>query len=200
MEEHYPNCVCEKSCLCCTAESLAVSGGCEEEAKQYKYNLPEKLSHKEHAGPPRAGKLSHVDHEAAMTSPATAKEMEADMRRRFLISFALSIIIFLYSPVAMNFGIKLPSPIPVNWILFILTSPVVFWTGSIFLTGTYYSLKNKALNMSVLIATGVLAAYLFSVVLTFTIGGETFYEAAAFLVAFVLFGHWMEIKSRSGTS
>jgi len=201
MEEHYPNCVCEKSCLCCTAENLAVSVGCEAEAKQYEYNLPEKLSHKEHAGPPaRAGKLSHVDHETAMASPAMAKEMEADMRRRFLISFALSIIIFLYSPVAMNFGIKLPSPIPVNWILFILTSPVVFWTGSIFLTGTYYSLKNKALNMSVLIATGVLAAYLFSVVLTFTIGGETFYEAAAFLVAFVLFGHWMEMKSRRGTS
>ena len=201
MEEHYPNCVCEKSCLCCTAENLAVSVGCEAEAKQYEYNLPEKLSHKEHAGPPaRAGKLSHVDHETAMASPAMAKEMEADMRRRFLISFALSIIIFLYSPVAMNFGIKLPSPIPVNWILFILTSPVVFWTGSIFLTGTYYSLKNKALNMSVLIATGVLAAYLFSVVLTFTIGGETFYEAAAFLVAFVLFGYWMEMKSRRGTS
>src|SRR3989338_5756376 len=210
MEEHYPNCVCEKSCLCCTAENLAVSVGCEAEAKQYEYNLPEKLSHKEHAGPPaRAGKLSHVDHETAMASPAMAKEMEADMRRRFLISFALSIIIFLYSPVAMNFGIKLPSPIPVNWILFILTSPVVFWTGSIFLTGTYYSLKNKALNMSVLIATGVLAAYLFSVVLTFTIGlpaeasakaGETFYEAAAVLVAFVLFGHWMEMKSRRGTS
>src|SRR3989338_2172721 len=180
MEEHYPNCVCEKSCLCCTAENLAVSVGCEEEAKQYEYNLPEKLSHKEHAGPPaRAGKLSHVDHETAMASPAMAKEMEADMRRRFLISFALSIIIFLYSPVAMNFGIKLPSPIPVNWILFILTSPVVFWTGSIFLTGTYYSLKNKALNMSVLIPTGVLAA---------------------FLVAFVLFGHWMEMKSRRGTS
>jgi len=54
--------------------------------------------------------------------------------------------------------------------------------------------------MSVLIATGVLAAYFFSVWLTFTIGGETFYEAAALLVTFVLFGHWMEMKSRRGTS
>ena len=29
---------------------------------------------------------------------------------------------------------------------------------------------------------------------------ETFYEAAALLVTFVLFGHWMEMRSRKGTS
>lgn len=146
-------------------------------------------------------KMSHVDHEAAMTNPAIAKQMEADMRRRFFISLILSIPIFLYSPVMTSFfGVTLPSPIPVNWLLFILTTPIVFWTGSIFITGTYHSLKSRKLNMMVLIATGVLAAYLFSVLLTFTVGGETFYEAAALLVTFVLFGHWMEMKSRRGTS
>lgn len=146
-------------------------------------------------------KMSHKDHEAAMTSPQMAKAMEADMRRRFLISFVLSIPIFLYSPVGIDFfKLNLPTPIPVNWLLFVLTTPVVFWTGSIFITGTYYSLKARKLNMAVLIATGVLAAYLFSVLLTFTVGGETFYEAAALLVTFVLFGHWIEMKSRRGTS
>ncbi len=147
------------------------------------------------------GKMSHMDHEAAMTNPQIAKEMEADMRRRFWISFLLSIPIFLYSPAgSVLIGAQLASPIPVNWLLLILTTPIVFWTGSIFITGTYYSLKAKTLNMAVLIATGVLAAYLFSVLLTFTGGDETFYEAAALLVTFVLFGHWMEMKSRRGTS
>ena len=127
--------------------------------------------------------------------------MEADMRRRFFISLILSVPIFLYSPVGINFfGLNLPVPIPVNWILFILTTPIVFWAGSIFITGTYYSLKAKKLNMSVLISTGVLSAYLFSVLLTFMGGEETFYEAAALLVTFVLFGHWMEMRSRKGTS
>ncbi|MCL4704966.1 copper-translocating P-type ATPase [bacterium] len=147
-------------------------------------------------------KMSHHNHEAAMTNPQIAKQMEADMRRRFWISLLLSIPIFLYSPVGMNvFKLNLPSLIPVNWLLLILTSPIVFWTGSIFITGTYYSLKAKKLNMAVLIATGVLAAYLFSVLLTFiNPDSETFYEAAALLVTFVLFGHWMEMKSRRGTS
>lgn len=146
-------------------------------------------------------KMSHMDHEAAMTSPQMAKAMEADMRRRFWISLILSIPIFLYSPVGVNFlKLNLPAPIPINWILFILTTPIVFWAGSIFITGTYYSLRSRKLNMSVLIATGVLAAYLFSVFLTLSGGEETFYEAAALLVTFVLFGHWMEMKSRRGTS
>ncbi len=147
-------------------------------------------------------KMSHKDHEAAMTDPRVAKQMEADMRRRFLISFLLSIPIFLYSPVAVNLlGLELPSPLPVNWLLLILTTPIVFWTGSIFITGTYWSLKARQLNMAVLVATGVLAAYLFSVLLTIVRpGSETFYEAAALLVTFVLFGHWMEMRSRRGTS
>src|SRR3989338_7571368 len=151
-------------------------------------------------------------HEAAMpahhsfsgggTNLQMAKKMEQDMRRRFFISFFLSIPIFLYSPVGINFfGLNLPTPIPINWLLFILTTPIVFWTGSIFITGAYYSLKAKKLNMAVLVATGVLAAYLFSVLLTFIRPqSETFYEAAALLVTFVLFGHWMEMKSRRGTS
>lgn len=148
------------------------------------------------------GKEPHADHEAAMTNPQIAKKMEKDMRRRFLISFLLSIPIFLYSPVGVNFfGFNLPTPVPINWLLLILTTPIVFWTGSIFITGTYYSLKARKLNMAVLIATGVLAAYLFSVLLTFIRPeSETFYEAAALLVTFVLFGHWMEMKSRRGTS
>ncbi|TSC71174.1 MAG: heavy metal translocating P-type ATPase [Parcubacteria group bacterium Gr01-1014_49] len=144
---------------------------------------------------------SHADHEAAMTNPQMAEHMEADMRRRFFVSLALTVPIVLYSTMGeMLFGISLPSPIPKQMLLFLLTTPIVFWTGSIFITGAYHSLKARALNMMVLIATGVLAAYLGSIALAFTESGEAFYEAAAMLVTFVLFGHWMEMKSRRGTS
>ena len=145
-------------------------------------------------------KMNHTDHETAMSDPSMAKAMEADMRRRFWVAFILSIPVFLYSPVGESLIGKLPSPIPTHWLLFVLTTPIVFWAGSIFITGTYHALRQRKLNMSVLIATGVLAAYGFSVFLTFTVGGETFFEAAALLVTFVLFGHWMEMKSRRGTS
>lgn len=161
--------------------------------------IPKKIGedYKEH----EMSKMNRHDHEAAMSNPQIAKQMEKDMKKRFFISLLLSIPIFILSPVGVNL-LKIPVPefLPVNWILLVLTTPIVFWAGSIFITGTYYSLKAKKLNMSVLIATGVLAAYIFSVLSTFIGTQETFYEASALLVTFVLFGHWMEMKSRRGTS
>lgn len=146
-------------------------------------------------------KMSHEDHEKSMSDPRMATFMEKDMQSRFLWSLMFSIPIFLYSPVFTDFlKITLPTPIPLNWLLFGLTTPVVFKFGSIFPIGAWRALKNKTLNMMVLIAVGVLSAYFFSVILMFAGGQETFFEAAALLTTFVLFGHWMEMKSRRGTS
>lgn len=189
---------CSVDCVGCEADKLSVTCGAEAEAKQYEYDLAHQGRHG-HEGHDMS-KASHADHDAAMSNPAMAAWMEEDMRRRFVISLLLSIPIVLYSPVTINLlNLRLPTPIPANWILLLLTTPVVFWSGSIFIVGAYQSLKSRQLNMSVLIAVGVLASYLFSVALT-PLGKETFYEAAALLVTFVLFGHWMEMKSRRGTS
>ncbi len=127
--------------------------------------------------------MRHADHEAAVNDPCMAKEMERDMRRRFWVAFILSVPIFLYSPVGISLFGVLPSPMASGWLLFALTTPVVFWAGSIFITGTYHALRKHTLNMSVLIVTGVLAAYGFSVFLVFTDAGETFFEAAALLMS-----------------
>src|SRR3990167_6077681 len=140
--------------------------------------------------------MSHMDHESAMTEPSMAKSMEKNMKDRFLWSLLFTIPVIFYSPIFTGlFKIQLPTPIPVNWLLFILTTPIVFKFGSIFPIGAYQALRKKTLNMMVLIAIGVLTAYIFSVFITF-IGGETFFDAAAMLTTFVLFGHWMEMKTR----
>lgn len=130
-----------------------------------------------------------------------AKLMEEDIRNKFFVAFFLTLPIVAYSPLGMNIvGLKLPEPIPANWIMFLLTTPVYFYSGWIFLYSTYKALQAKTLNMAVLIAVGITAAYAFSVVLTLLGSQESFYEAAAMLTTFVLFGHWMEMKSRRGTT
>jgi Cu2+-exporting ATPase len=179
---------------------LATTCGCGFEAKQFEYGLEGQVdAHAHHAAGHGVGEAH--DHEAQMADPRMARFMEADMRRRFWWSLALTVPAVLYSPLGSTLlGLRLPSPIGVNWVLLLLTTPVVLWTGSIFLTGAVLSLRRRALNMSVLISVGVLAAYLFSVLITVLDAGETFYEAAAMLVTFVLFGHWMEMRSRRGTS
>ena len=136
-----------------------------------------------------------------MSDPAMAASMETDIRNRFWVALALSVVIVLLSPMGKMFGINLPLTVAVrSWTLLALTTPVVFWCGWMFISGAYQALRSRKLDMSVLIAVGVLAAYLASVYLTVIGSSDLFYEAAAMLVTFVLFGHWMEMKSRRGTS
>lgn len=130
-----------------------------------------------------------------------AKLMELDIRDKFFVALILTLPIIAYSPLGKEIlGLRFPEPIPANWIMFLLATPVYFYSGWIFLYSTYKALQARTLNMAVLIAVGITAAYVFSVVLTILGSDESFYEAAALLTTFVLFGHWMEMKSRRGTT
>jgi Cu2+-exporting ATPase len=162
------------------------------------------MDHSAHAGAERDhsahdGGHDHMGHD--MSDPGMAAAMERDMRNKFFIALALTIPTVLYSPMGMNLlGISLPTfGVSMDLIMLLLTTPVVFYAGWIFIAGAYHSLRRRVLNMSVLVATGVLAAYGGSLALM-ALGQETFFEAAAMLVTFVLFGHWMEMRSRRGTS
>ncbi len=130
-----------------------------------------------------------------------ARLMEEDIRRKFYFSLIFTLPIIAYSPLGEKIlGLNLPAPIPVQWILFILTTPVFFYAGWIFIYSSYKALQKKMLNMAVLIAISITASYVFSVVLTLIGSEDSFYEAVAMLTTFVLFGHWMEMKSRRGTT
>jgi Cu2+-exporting ATPase len=174
--------------------------------------------HHAHSADPRAGAhapeaqavanaaesgMAHAGHD--MSDPGMAAAMEADMRRRFWISLVLAIPVIAYSSLGMLLlgGRALPTPfgIPTDWIMLVFATPIALWTSSVFHIGAFYALKSRVLNMSVLVSLGILTSYLFSVGLTlFAPGQETFYEAAVMLAVFLLFGHWMEMKARRGSS
>jgi Cu2+-exporting ATPase len=180
------------------AQMAEVTAGSKQDRMQYE--MPSTSAHKEHEQAHHEAK-GHEGMDHDMSDPKMAKAMEKDMQNRFLVALVLTIPTILYSPLGTDFfGLGLPSGIGKSWLALILSTPVVWWAGWIFIGGAFRSLRHRALNMSVLIATGVLAAYLSSVVLTIVGEEDTFYEAAAMLVTFVLFGHWMEMKSRRGTT
>lgn len=141
-----------------------------------------------------------MDH-TGLAGREMAKMMELDIKRKFFFALLLSLPIIGYSPLGINLlKLSLPQPIPAPWIMLILTTPVFFYAGWIFLYSSYYALKARILNMAVLIAVGISAAYFASILLTVVGSAESYYEAAALLITFVLFGHWMEMKSRRGTT
>ena len=154
-----------------------------------------------HDAPGAPAVMDHGGMAHDMSDPTMAAAMERDIRLRFWVALLLTIPTVLLSPLGERFLPTLvPETFPRGWAMLLLATPVVFWSGWIFISGAWRALRHRTLDMSVLIATGVLAAYIASVILLLVGGEEVFFEAAAMLVTFVLFGQWMEMKSRRGTT
>ncbi len=157
----------------------------------------------------------HGDHEPSSSRSAqdvmghggghgmSMDDMVRDMRNRFLVAALLSIPILLWSPIGrdvLGFTVAAPFGLRDDVFSLILSLPVVFYSSWIFFDGAYRALRNRTLDMMVLVAVAIGAGWLYSVFVTFTGGGEVFYEAATVLAAFVLLGHWFEMRARGGAN
>jgi Cu2+-exporting ATPase len=129
--------------------------------------------------------------------------MVADMRNRFLVAAIFSVPILLWSPIGREvLGFEVAAPFGLRddvWSL-LLSLPVVFYSCWIFFDGAVRALRARTLDMMVLVAVAVGAGWLYSLVITLTGGGEVFYEAVSVLAAFVLLGHWFEMRARGGAN
>jgi Cu+-exporting ATPase len=137
-----------------------------------------------------------------------------DMTRRLWVSALLSLPLLLIA-MAPHLGWdlfgRLASPRTLGWIELVLASPVVLWGGWPFFVRGWFSLVHRSLNMFTLIALGVGVAYVYSVVARLAPDlfppsfrdehGEVgvYFEAAAVIVALVLFGQVLELRARSRT-
>ena len=129
--------------------------------------------------------------------------MVTDMRNRFFVAALFSIPIVLWSPIGrdvLNFSVAAPFGLRDDVWSLLLSLPVIFYSCSIFFVGAFRALRARTLDMMVLVAVAVGAGWLYSVVVTLTGGGDVFYEAASVLAAFVLLGHWFEMRARGGAN
>ncbi len=92
-------------------------------------------------------------------------------------------------------------------LLGLLTLPVLIWSGSQFYTGMWQALKHRAANMHTLIAIGITAAFLYSVVAVIfpelfpqQALAEVFWDVSAVVVALVVLGMALEIRAKGRTS
>jgi copper-(or silver)-translocating P-type ATPase len=160
--------------------------------------------HDEHA--PVSDEPGRSPHEVMGHGASGAMSMEgmvADMRRRFLVAAVFSIPIVLWSPIGrdvLGFGVAAPFGLRDDVWSFLLSLPVIMYSCSIFFQGAYQALRARTLDMMVLVAVAVGTGWAYSVVVTFTGGGDVFYEAASVLAAFVLLGHWFEMRARGGAN
>ncbi len=76
---------------------------------------------------------------------------------------------------------------------FILATPVLFYSGSIFFKGAYYGLKNKIINMDFLVISGASLIYIYSLFILFGANGHSYFDSATMIITFVLVGKYLEV-------
>lgn len=139
---------------------------------------------------PGHGQMGHDHH----------KMMIDDFRKRFWVTLALTIPILFLSPMIQDFfGYEFL--LPGNpYILFALSSVVYFYGGWPFLKGFVSEVKKGSPGMMTLISMAISVAYFYSTATVFGLKGDDFFWELATLIAIMLLGHWIEMKSVLGAS
>ncbi|MDP4013585.1 MAG: heavy metal translocating P-type ATPase [Candidatus Nanopelagicales bacterium] len=178
-------------CGCgCTGESLP-GHLCSPSA----HTNPHSHDHAGEAVEEHEGVHDHAGHDMAAHVKA--------MRNSFIIAAVLAVPITLYSMIGrdvIGWTVAAPFGLTDAWFSLLLSLPVVFYADRMFFTGAWQALRARTLDMMVLVATAVGVGWLYSVSMTIIGSEDVFYEAVVVLSTFVMLGHWLEMRARSGAS
>lgn len=124
------------------------------------------------------------------------------LKQRLLVAIIFSLPVFLLS---MFFMDLLPYQ---NFVLFILSLPVIVYSGSEFYVNAFKRIKHGALNMDSLVSLSTAIAFLFSAINTFlpeifnagVSKNYVYYESAVVIITFILLGRFLEENAKRKTS
>jgi Cu2+-exporting ATPase len=132
-----------------------------------------------------AGHDKHAGHSVAM------------FRNKFWLTLVLAVPAVIWSGMIQQwFGYTAPRFAGSEYIAAVFGTAVYFYGGWPFLQGGYQELRNRLPGMMTLISLAITVAFLYSVAVTLGIvsGMDLWWELAT-LVAIMLLGHWIEMRS-----
>lgn len=132
-----------------------------------------------------------------------------DFRHRFWLTLPLTLVVLVLAMFGHRLGWMAPTV--QSWVELGLSLPIILWAGWPFFERGVQSIVHRSPNMWTLIALGVGAAFVYSVVATiapavfpttFVMSGRVnvYFEAAAVIVSLTLLGQLLELRARSQTS
>ena len=127
------------------------------------------------------------------------------LKRKFIVSLAVAgaIMAMMAAP-----GLKTALPFRLDYLLFILATPVQLWAGRQFYTSAWGALKHRTSNMNTLIAVGTSAAYLYSAAVTLFHSSSffadydsgTYFDTSTAIIGLVLLGRYFEARAKGRAS
>lgn len=149
------------------------------------------------------GVITVDSEEAPVDAEKEARDREIrDQTRKLWVGVVFTLPLFLFS-MARDFGLvgHWAHAAWVNVLLWLLATPVQFYTGWDYYTGAYKSLRNKSANMDVLVALGASVAYFYSiVVMAGLLGGHVYFETSAAIITLIKVGKLLEVQAKGKTS
>ncbi len=160
-----------------------------------------------------AGMIDHSVH-TGMNQSKTDKYKEIeDMKRNTQFVLPISLFIFMvmmWNILAQTVSFVPNIPLPMHTfdiISMILATVVLFWIGKPFIQGVVRFLTYRVANMDTLIGIGTLTAYLYSVIITlfpqiivaFQLPDYTYFDVTIVVIGFVVFGKYLEARSKLRT-
>ena len=94
------------------------------------------------------------------------------------------------------FGIKAENLHLIHLVEFLFATIVLFYSGWIFFRGAYYGLKNKIVNMDLLVSGGALITYIYSLTILFGAKGHSYFDSVTMIITFVLVGKYLEVLGK----
>jgi len=124
-----------------------------------------------------------------------------DLKYKTILAVALSLPVVIIGMFFMDIPYA-------NEIMWILSTPVIFWLGRDFFVNAWKQAKHRSANMDTLVALSTSVAYLFSVFNTLFprfwidrgVHPHVYFEAASVIIAFILLGRLLEEKAKGNTS
>jgi Cu+-exporting ATPase len=150
-----------------------------------------------------------VESWAEEAPPPPPPEVEArKLKNRFLIALALSLPVILghlVPPLPRWLGL---SPFAWHFLLLVLATPVLFYSGASFFVGALKAARHGATNMDTLVALGTTVAYGYSAWVTFFPASvaaagqapDVYFDTTVMIITFILLGRWLEARSRGRAS
>ncbi len=127
-------------------------------------------------------------------------EMVKEFRLKFWICLVLTLPVLVLAPMiqdALGYTFQFPYS---DKVLAALATIVFFYGGLPFLRGLKDEVKDGNPGMMTLIGVAITVAWLYSTAVTLGVPGKTFYWELSSLIAIMLLGHWVEMRSVMGAS
>jgi len=128
---------------------------------------------------------------------ATKSRRDYFMRMAVAIFSSMNIMMIDIAKYAGFFsGIKPETLKLIHIAEFIFATPVLFYSGWIFFRGAYYGLKNRIINMDLLVISGATLTYIYSIAVLFGLKGHSYFDSVAMIITFVLVGKYLEVLGK----